>query len=96
MLFIKVSTRLLLFRMERGIVNTTGNRALSKGGTGDTLTGMLLASVNTHNSIHAAVANAVFIHGACGDEWIRQNGVQTMSAHDFDRLLPKVCYDFSH
>lgn len=77
-----------------GIINTTGNRALSKGGTGDTLTGMLLASVNTHNDIHAAVANAVYIHGVCADEWIKQNGNQTMTAHDFDKLIPKISYNF--
>ena len=73
-----------------GYINTTGNRALSKGGTGDTLTGMLLASVGTHNEIKEAVANAVYIHGACADEWVLQHGEQTMLAHDFNSILPKI------
>ena len=53
-----------------GYINVTGNSALSKGGTGDTLTGMLLASVGTHDRIEEAVANAVYIHGLCADEWV--------------------------
>jgi ADP-dependent NAD(P)H-hydrate dehydratase / NAD(P)H-hydrate epimerase len=78
------------------MINITGNRALSKGGTGDTLTGMLLASMNTHDSVKEAVANAVYLHGKCADEWVKKNGVQTMSAHDFDSLLPEVCYHYFH
>lgn len=74
-----------------GIINLTGNSALSKGGTGDTLTGMLLAAAGTYDRLEEGVANAVYIHGACADEWIEQNGDQTMTAHDFSSLLPKVC-----
>ncbi|WP_071394537.1 bifunctional ADP-dependent NAD(P)H-hydrate dehydratase/NAD(P)H-hydrate epimerase [Bacillus tuaregi] len=78
-----------------GVINRTGNRALSKGGTGDTLTGMLLASVGIQQNTKAAIANAVFIHGACADYWIKENGDQAMSAHDFDQLLPKVCRHYA-
>lgn len=74
-----------------GIINLTGNGALSKGGTGDTLTGMLLAGAGTYERIEDAVANTVYIHGACADEWVKQNGDQAMAAHDFSLLLPKVC-----
>lgn len=74
-----------------GFVNMTGNRALSKGGTGDTLTGMLLAAAGTHRRIEDAVANAVYLHGECADEWIIRNGEGTMVAHDFAGLLPEVC-----
>ena len=74
-----------------GIINLTGNSALSKGGNGDTLTGMLLAAAGTYDRLEEGVANAVYIHGACADEWIEQNGDQTMTAHDFSSLLPKVC-----
>ncbi len=75
-----------------GYVNLTGNSALSKGGTGDSLTGMLLASVATHERIEEAVANAVYIHGVCADEWVRYNGDQTMLAHDIGRILPSICW----
>ena len=75
-----------------GYINVTGNSALSKGGTGDTLTGMLLASVGTHDRIEEAVANAVYIHGLCADEWVSYNGEQTMLAHDMGRILPEICW----
>lgn len=78
-----------------GYINPTGNRALSKGGTGDTLTGMLLASIGTHENSKAAIANAVYIHGTCADVWIGENGGQTMSAHDFDQMLPIICRRFN-
>jgi hydroxyethylthiazole kinase-like uncharacterized protein yjeF len=74
-----------------GLINLTGNRALSKGGSGDILTGMLLASVGIHSNIQAAVANAVYLHGACADLWVQSNGSAAMTAHDFQRLLPVVC-----
>ena len=78
-----------------GYINVTGNSALSKGGTGDTLTGMLLASVGTHDHIEEAVANAVYIHGLCADEWVKYNGEQTMLAHDIGRTLPEICWEFT-
>ena len=93
---LKGSYTVIAFPDGTGIINSTGNRALSKGGTGDTLTGMLLASVNTHEDIKEAVANTVYLHGACADEWIKNHGRQTMSAHDFDSLLPEVCYQYCH
>ncbi|GER66764.1 hypothetical protein BpJC7_23640 [Weizmannia acidilactici] len=75
-----------------GIVNPTGNGSLAKGGSGDTLTGMLLANICTHDNIKEAVANAVYIHGACADLWIRENGAATLTAHDFSQLLPRVMH----
>ena len=93
---LKGENTVIAFPDGSGVVNTTGNRALSKGGTGDTLTGMLLASVCSYkqNGIKATVANAVYIHGACSDKWVQRYGEQTMAAHDFDRLLPEVTYRF--
>lgn len=93
---LKGENTVIAFPDGSGIVNPTGNRALSKGGTGDTLTGMLLASAHTHRDIKAAVANAVYLHGACGDKWVGQYGEQTMAAHDFNKLLPEVAYYFSN
>ncbi|WP_203362696.1 NAD(P)H-hydrate dehydratase [Bacillus sp. REN10] len=71
-----------------GIINMSGNEALAKGGTGDALTGMLLASMLRLKSDRVAVANAVYLHGACADAWIENNGPSSMAAHDIDHLLP--------
>ena len=48
-------------------VNSTGNAALAKGGTGDVLTGMILAFFMQQNDIQVAISNAVFVHGKSAD-----------------------------
>ncbi|WP_018924799.1 bifunctional ADP-dependent NAD(P)H-hydrate dehydratase/NAD(P)H-hydrate epimerase [Salsuginibacillus kocurii] len=47
----------------RQYVNTSGNSGLAKGGSGDVLTGLLLAFSMTHARLQEAVSNAVFLHG---------------------------------
>lgn len=53
-------------------VNQSGNSALSKGGSGDILTGMITAFAANEQDIGEAVANAVFAHGAAADWLVRQ------------------------
>lgn len=48
-------------------VNTTGNPALAKGGSGDVLTGIIVAFLMQHDSVQAAVSNAVWVHGKTAD-----------------------------
>ncbi|MFT8873113.1 MAG: NAD(P)H-hydrate dehydratase [Sporolactobacillus sp.] len=48
-------------------VNETGNAALAKGGSGDVLTGLLLAFLAQHRNPFEAAANAVYVHGAAAD-----------------------------
>lgn len=88
---LKGQNTVIAFPDGSGLINRTGNRALSKGGSGDILTGMLLASVGQYSSIHAAVANAVYLHGACADKWRQWKGSAAMTAHDFQQVLPIVC-----
>ena len=59
-------------------VNTTGNPALAKGGSGDVLTGMIVAFFMQHRSVQAAISNAVWIHGKAAD-FLVQNGHSPMS-----------------
>ncbi|WP_373895143.1 NAD(P)H-hydrate dehydratase [Virgibacillus sp. CBA3643] len=47
----------------RQAVNTTGNPGLAKGGSGDVLTGIILAQVMQKQGIFQALCNACFIHG---------------------------------
>lgn len=48
-------------------VNNSGSPALSKGGTGDALTGMILGFILQGKGIADALKAAVYIHGACGE-----------------------------
>ncbi|RAZ68303.1 NAD(P)H-hydrate dehydratase [Planococcus maitriensis] len=70
--------------------NPTGNAALAKGGTGDMLTGMMLGMLCCHENWRHAVLNAVYLHGACADEFIKTRSPHTMLARDIARLLPEV------
>lgn len=74
--------------------NPTGNSALAKGGTGDTLTGMMLGMLCCHRDWKHAVLNAVHLHGACADEWTRTRSPHTLLAHELTDLLPEVWKKF--
>ncbi|WKA56881.1 NAD(P)H-hydrate dehydratase [Planococcus shenhongbingii] len=71
-------------------VNATGNASLAKGGTGDTLTGMILGMLCCHEDWKHAVLNAVFLHGACADHWAATRSTQTLLAHELTDFLPEV------
>lgn len=73
-----------------GIINPTGNAGLAKGGSGDTLTGMILALICTEQDIKAAVANAVYLHGLCADELMKSENERTIVASQLPDVLGKV------
>lgn len=75
-------------------INPTGNAALSKGGTGDTLAGMILGMLCCHDNWRHAVLNAVYLHGACADKWVETRSAHTMLAHEITSLLPEVWKSF--
>lgn len=89
-LVLKGQNTVIAFPDGTGIISMTGNPSLAKGGSGDTLTGMLIASLSNHGDYKAAVANAVYLHGKCADLWIKENGVASLTAHDFSKLLPII------
>lgn len=62
-------------------INQTGNPGLAKGGTGDVLTGMILAFIGQVKDIQPAVSNAVYMHGYAAD-FLIENGeaIETVTA----------------
>ena len=52
---------------ERAYINTSGSTALSKGGSGDVLAGLLASAVASAEDTLAAVAACAYIHGRAGD-----------------------------
>jgi len=54
-------------------VNTTGNPALAKGGSGDVLTGIILALTMQSSDIKVGICNAVYIHGKSADLLIEKD-----------------------
>ncbi|MFC5862552.1 NAD(P)H-hydrate dehydratase [Acidicapsa dinghuensis] len=57
-------------------VNTTGNPAMAKGGSGDLLTGMVAAMLAQHpHDVARAVETAVYLHGLAADITVREPGI---------------------
>ncbi|OIK10486.1 NAD(P)H-hydrate dehydratase [Bacillus sp. MUM 13] len=72
------------------IVNRSGNAGLAKGGTGDTLTGIILAMISSQPEIKTAIANAVYFHGASADFWSEDKAPESMLATDVSESIASV------
>ena len=76
------------------LINETGNVGLAKGGTGDTLTGILLAFLSSYQNVKHAVANAVYFHGASADYYKTEKAATSMLASDVSENLAYVMKEF--
>ncbi|WP_273853800.1 NAD(P)H-hydrate dehydratase [Guptibacillus spartinae] len=76
-------------------VNTTGNPALAKGGSGDVLTGMILAFVMHSRSIQEGISNAVYLHGQSADTLVQTaHSTLDVLATDVIATIPTVLHSF--
>ncbi|MHB1839535.1 MAG: NAD(P)H-hydrate dehydratase [Acidobacteriaceae bacterium] len=72
-------------------VNTSGNPAMAKGGSGDILTGMAAALVAQFpKRIQQAVECAVWLHGAAADLFARERDEHTMLATEMLQHLSRA------
>lgn len=72
-------------------INPTGNASLAKGGSGDVLTGIMLAFLMQHASIQAAICNAVYVHGRASDALVSsRHSLIDVIASDLIEALPSV------
>ncbi len=67
---------------ENSFINTTGNNGLATAGSGDVLSGIIGAFLNTKLTPIEAAAAGVFIHGFCADIYSESSVSSTMSASD--------------
>lgn len=67
-------------------VNTTGNAGLAKGGTGDALSGILLAMMMKEQSTQEALSNGCFLHGRVAE-------ILTEKEHSSEDLLASDLID---
>ncbi len=72
-------------------INTSGNSSLAKGGSGDVLTGMVLALVMQQDDLQPAISNAAFLHGKAAD-FLTSHGFSPLGviASDLVEVIPKV------
>ncbi|MYL66063.1 NAD(P)H-hydrate dehydratase [Bacillus hwajinpoensis] len=76
-------------------VNTTGNPALAKGGSGDVLTGMILAFVMHSASLQEGISNAVYLHGQSADTLVQTaHSTLDVLATDVIATIPTVLHSF--
>ena len=69
-------------------VNTTGNPGMATGGSGDVLTGMVLALLAQGYESEQAALIAVYIHGLSGDIAARRLSMTAMTSADIADSLP--------
>lgn len=69
-------------------VNTTGNPGMATGGSGDVLTGMVLALLAQGYNHDEAAFIAVYIHGLAGDIAARRLSMTAMTSADIAYSLP--------
>ncbi|MGY0693675.1 NAD(P)H-hydrate dehydratase [Virgibacillus sp. FSP13] len=76
-------------------VSITGNQGLAKGGSGDVLSGTILAMVMQHKSIFQALCNACFVHGTAADLLVTDNhSYYDLMATDVIEGIPAVYRTF--
>lgn len=73
-------------------VNESGSSALATAGSGDSLTGILLALLGRKDDIDM-LKLATYIHGLCGDYASEDLGEDSVIASDIIRYLPRVMKD---
>ena len=71
----------------RSFYNTTGNAGMAKGGSGDALTGVILALLAQGYAPEMAAILGVYLHGAAGDVAARKFGQTAMLPSDLIECL---------
>jgi ADP-dependent NAD(P)H-hydrate dehydratase len=72
----------------RLIINTTGNAAMAKAGSGDVLAGMTASILAQGASAFSSAAAAVYLHGLAGDIAAEKYGKISMLPTDLINCIP--------
>ena len=73
-----------------GYLNTSGNEAMAKGGSGDVLTGVIAGLIAQGKEPEEAARLGVYIHGLAGDLAKERLGTFGVMARDLMDEIPKV------
>lgn len=70
--------------------NSTGNAGLAKGGSGDTLTGIILGLLARGYNAPQAALIGVYVHGLSADICLKKINMESLLASDVIEKLPKA------
>ncbi len=71
-------------------INTTGNTALSKGGSGDILAGVIASLAAQGVTALKAACIGVYVHGKAADELVPKYGTRGMLPHDLPAEIGRL------
>ena len=74
----------------RLMINTTGNAAMAKAGSGDVLAGMITGLMAQHMRSDDAAVLGVYLHGLCGDHARKELGSYSVLAGDLLKMLGRT------
>lgn len=90
-------SRTMVASDEQGIyVNTTGNNAMAKAGSGDVLAGIITGLLAQGMNLRKACETGVFLHGLCGDKAKEQKGSYSVLASDLIDAIAAVLKGAEH
>ncbi|MBR6506301.1 MAG: NAD(P)H-hydrate dehydratase [Clostridia bacterium] len=72
------------------VINTSGNSALSKGGSGDVLAGVIGSLLAQGYDPHTAAVLAVYSHGKAGDILSQEYGCSGVLPSDLPKVIGKL------
>ncbi len=77
----------------RAFINTSGCSAMSKGGSGDVLSGVIGALLSQGMECMDAAAYGVYLHGLAGEEAGREKGERGVLSRDIADCVPRFMQD---
>lgn len=87
---LKDARTLVAAKQQPMYVNTSGNAAMAKAGSGDVLTGIITGLLAQGMSLQEAGKTGVYLHGLAGDEARKEKGTYSVSASDLTDAISKV------
>ncbi|MCG6913227.1 NAD(P)H-hydrate dehydratase, partial [bacterium BMS3Abin03] len=72
------------------LINSSGNPAMAKFGTGDVLTGTITGLLAQQNNIEKAVVSAVYLHSLAADLLLKEKTEYSLVASDIMNYLPNT------
>ncbi len=73
-------------------INTCGNNALAKGGSGDVLAGCISGFLAQRSDLNAVIA-AVYVHSFAADLWVEKHSPYSLLASDLIGCIDEILYE---